>query len=265
VSSAGAQDIVKFEASQPDAPGRILLRGELSIPGGTGPFPAVVLMHGCSGWVPDVQHTLRDYAEALRQRGYVVLNLDSFGPRHYGADEMCGSNARLRQALVYRTADAFDALRYLGNLPAVDPRNVFLMGQSNGGTVAMQAAQVNAARKYEESGKPGFRAVAAFYPWCGGFAGSIKLAAPVQVFSGERDEWVSARECATLRASGADYRIKLYPKAAHSFDLDIAPQRYAGFLIGRDPQAAADSRQRMFDHFREHLTTTRQTAGRLTQ
>ncbi len=264
-TSAWALDTVNIEASQPNAPHRVLLQGELHVPSGTGPFPAVILMHGCSGWVPPVLHTLRDYAGALRKRGYVVMNLDSFGPRHYAADEMCADNARLREALIYRTADAFDALRYLGTLPNVDAHNIFLIGQSNGGSVAMRAAQASVAASYEKSGSPGFRAVVAFYPWCGLFVGGLKLAAPLQVFSGEKDEWVSAREGAGIRARGADYRIRLYPNAVHSFDLEIPVQRYAGFLIGRDPQAAEDSRQRMFIHFQEHLTADQRSARRFVQ
>jgi dienelactone hydrolase len=221
-------------------------------------------MHGCSGWVPAVRHTLHDYADELRRRGYVAFNLDSFGPRHYSGDEMCTSNARLQEALNYRTADAFDALRYLAALPYVDARNIFLIGQSNGGSVAMRAAQTSAAKTYDKFGSPGFRGVVAYYPWCGVFAGRVRLAAPIQVFSGERDEWVSARECAGVQASGADYRIKLYPRAMHAFDLEIAVQRYAGFMIGRDPEAAEDSRKHMFNFFRSHLTEDQTSAHQST-
>jgi dienelactone hydrolase len=263
-TSACAQDIVDIEASQPDASRRVLLRAELHRPRGEGSFPAVILMHGCSGWVPAVHHTLHDYADELRRRGYVALNLDSFGPRHYSGDEMCASNTRLREALDYRTADAFDALRYLATLPYVDARNVFLIGQSNGGSVAMRTAQASATKTYDKSGSPGFRGVVAYYPWCGVFAGGVRLAAPIQVFSGERDEWVSARECAAVRTSGADYRIKLYPRAVHSFDLEIAVQRFAGFPIGRDPEAAEDSRKRMFNFFRDHLTEDQKSARQFT-
>ncbi len=82
-SAAYAHDMVNIEASQPDASHRVLLRGELHRPLGKGPFPAVVLMHGCSGWIPAAYRTLDDYAQELSRRGYVALNLDSFGPRHY--------------------------------------------------------------------------------------------------------------------------------------------------------------------------------------
>src|SRR3972149_5417972 len=50
---------------------------ELRRPPGQGPFPALVLLHGCSG-ITSVQ---RDWAERLSEWGYVTLIVDSFGPR----------------------------------------------------------------------------------------------------------------------------------------------------------------------------------------
>lgn len=242
---AGAQELAKFEASQPYTAGQVLLNAEIYRPPGEGRFPAVVLMHGCGGWQPPVQNALRSYARDLVSLGYVVLNVDSFGPRRLG-EELCLSNERLQQALAYRTSDAFDAARYLATLPFVDPRNIFLMGQSNGGSVAMKAARAGSA--------PLFRAVVAYYPWCGVFNGNVKLASPVLVFSGGKDDWVSARECSAVRSSGANFNNIVYPQARHSFDLDIPLQSYAGYSVGGDPVAAADSKNRMWAFFNNHLT-----------
>jgi dienelactone hydrolase len=146
-----AQEIVKFEASDPYASDKVLLRGELFKPEGAGPFPAVILMHGCGGWRPAVRYSLHNHADHLVKNGYVVLSLDSFGPRGYSGDELCASNARLRAAIDYRTHDAFDALRYLQALSYVDPADIFLMGQSNGGSVAMQAAAIPPRRSVRSS------------------------------------------------------------------------------------------------------------------
>ena len=44
---------------------------------GDGPFPAVVLLHGCSGVAP----RSRMWAEKLNSWGYATLIVDSFGPR----------------------------------------------------------------------------------------------------------------------------------------------------------------------------------------
>ncbi len=243
---AMAQEIVKFPASQPNEPTPVQLRAELYRPTGGGPHPAVVLMHGCSGWVPSARFALRGYAEDLRKRGFVVLNLDSFGPRYYSSEEMCPSIERLQRALSYRTTDAFDAARFLRDRADVDAGNIFLFGQSNGGSVALKAALVSTHDEYvKRRGYPAFRGVVAFYPWCGLLQGITALAAPVQVFSGGRDNWVSAQECSSVEARGAEFNVKVYAEAMHSFDLDLIPHKYAGFMIGKDPAAAADSRTRM--------------------
>ncbi|MBS0522109.1 MAG: dienelactone hydrolase family protein [Proteobacteria bacterium] len=259
--TAQAQEIVKFQASQPNGTTPVDLRAELYRPTGGGPFPAVILLHGCDGWQAADIFALHKYAQTMRDAGYVVLNLDSFGPRSYSGAEMCGDNARLRQAIAYRTADVFDAARYLRHLPYVDGKDLFLMGQSNGGSVAIAASLQEAQSAYRRSDRdPPFRAAVALYPWCGLVNPGSTLATPVQVFSGGRDEWVSANECVGVRTSGAEFRVKVYPAAVHSFDLEILPQRFAGFMIDMDPQAAADSRHRMMRFFDQHRSETRRAA-----
>jgi dienelactone hydrolase len=175
-------------------------------------------------------------------RGYVVLNLDSFGTRGTSGGTVCESTSRLVSALDYRTHDAFDALRYMRTLPYVNSRNVFLMGQSNGGSVAINAAKM--------TGRDGFRAVAAYYPWCGSLGGStVKLTSPLIIFSGGRDDWVPARQCRNKHAVGAALKVIEYANAAHSFDLQIPPQRYLGKLIGYDKPATENSRAHMLAFF----------------
>jgi dienelactone hydrolase len=78
------------------------------------------------------------------------------------------------------------------------------------------------------------------------------------VFAGGKDDWVSARECSALKPEGADFEVVVYPQAAHSFDLDIIPQRYQGHLIGNDPQAAKNSEERMLAFFDARLTANLQ-------
>src|SRR6185436_1423199 len=58
------------------------LAGELYRPSGTGPFPAVVLLHPCNGRLPPAL----EQADAARYTalGYAVLAVDSFGARGIG-------------------------------------------------------------------------------------------------------------------------------------------------------------------------------------
>jgi dienelactone hydrolase len=243
---AQASEPVTFPASRGYTADQVVLRADLSRPEGEGPFPAVVLMHGCGGWQPAVRFTMNAYAEYLTRRGFVVLNLDSFGPRRRGGGVVCETFDQLAQARDYRTHDAHDALRYLQAQPFVDGANVFLMGQSNGGSVAIQVAQGQGPHAADK----GYRGVVAFYPWCGAFNSfRVHLKTPLLVLGGERDDWVPAHECKGVRSTGAPLELVIYPEAAHSFDLEVGVHRYLGKLVGKHPQAAEDSRARMVAFF----------------
>src|SRR5204862_7292366 len=92
------------------------LKGELYRPAGKGPFPAVVLLHPCSGRLPSSV----EQADAARYTalGYVLLAVDSFGARGV-ADGCAGGGASLDVVM-----DAYGALLHLATLPLVDPDRV---------------------------------------------------------------------------------------------------------------------------------------------
>lgn len=254
VSNANASGVdVSFPSSAPGRSGDVMLTGDLYIPSGNGPKPAVVLMHGCGGWQPSVMSALDQHAEFLKQQGFVVLNLDSFGPRDLTGGTVCESLNRLSSARTYRSYDAFDALRFLQAQSFVDSDNVFLMGQSNGGSVALNAASRRGPSRYGQNHP--FRAVVAFYPWCGTYGTTrFSLSSPLLILGGGQDDWVPPADCQRFRATGADLEVKVYENAAHSFDIRIPVQRYQGNLVGYNPSAAADSRQQMLAFFRNHMS-----------
>ena len=110
------------------------LEAYLSKPEGAGPFPAVVSMHGCGG----LSHSLRiTEARDLNALGYASLVVDSFTTR--GIIEACVS------PIPDRYADALGVLSYLSKLPFVDARRIALIGRSQGGFVALQAASTRAS------------------------------------------------------------------------------------------------------------------------
>ena len=266
VGAPHAAERVSFEATLAYTSDSVQLRADIAKPEGDGPFPAVVLMHGCGGWQPAVRHAMRAYAEYLVQHGFVVLDLDSFGPRNLGGGKVCESIKQQRDALTYRTSDAYDALKYLRSLNYVDSKNIFLMGQSNGGSVAINVAKGDTPVKSASIGEEGYRAVAAYYPWCGSFGGrKVELESPLMVFAGSADDWTPASECEGVQSSKAPVEVKTYAGAAHSFDLNIIPQRYLGKMIGHNREAAEDSRQRMVDFFVEHTVGVDWTKVRLSK
>ena len=82
---------------------------------GPGPFPAVVLMHTCGG-VKNAQNT-KQHAQELLKAGYVVLVVDSFGPR--------GMENRVTRIL---SGSAGVADAYAGT---IHPRFALLRGQGS--------------------------------------------------------------------------------------------------------------------------------------
>lgn len=256
---------VTFPNVTPHAP--LEVTGRLLRPSGAGPFPAVILLHGCHG----VGASTHGWARWLRARGYVALVVDSWAPRNMA--EGC-SPASLDLPNTERFDDAVGALRFLHALPFVDPRRVGVMGWSNGGVFAL--ALVNgpsldrARRRGVEIPPPGLRAAVAFYP--GGCASLVseQVVRPVLILMGDRDDWTAPGPCAemarAMRGRGADVTLVLYPGAFHYFDVEGQARAYlagvvnrnrpggcCGATVGYDPAAAADARGRVAEFFGYHL------------
>jgi dienelactone hydrolase len=71
-----AAETVRFAAG-PGQPDPLILHGYLRRPGGDGPFPAAILLHGCGG---DPTGLDRNWGERLQSWGYVSLTVDSSVP-----------------------------------------------------------------------------------------------------------------------------------------------------------------------------------------
>jgi dienelactone hydrolase len=257
---------VSFLGATPGAPR--VIPGWLSRPVGAGPFPAVVLLHGCHG----VSASTHGWAAWFRGRGYAALIVDSWTPR--GMREGCTpQSADLPNTERYD--DAVGALRYLHALRWVDRRRIGVIGWSNGGVFAM--ALVNgpshdrARRRGVTLPEPGFRAAVAVYP--GGCSSLVRELAvrPLLVLIGAADDWTTPAPCVemieAMRARGAEASIVLYPGAVHYFDVEGLPRTWlpdvenghlpggcCGATVGWDPAAAADAQRRVAEFFGYHLS-----------
>lgn len=275
VAEAIAQERVYFDSS--DDAGRAAatpLSGFLYRPQGRGPFPAVVLMHGCSGLYSrstgEINSKMRFWAEFLRDRGYVALLIDSFRPRNL--EEICTRRNKLNSARA-RSYDAYGGLIYLQRMAVVEPRHVALMGWSNGSRAVLSAMARDG--KYRPAPLPqgGFRAAIAFYPQC-----RVKYTdrnvyqpyAPLLLLTGELDDWTPAQHCVALtqaaQAAGADMHIIVYPGAHHSFDSPNSRVRYrpevrnrnkpggcCGATVGTNLEARDDARRQVGRFLARHL------------
>ena len=207
------------ERGQPIAPQPTTdLVGDLHRPEGTGPFAAIVALHGCGGRGP------RPYEEALAERftalGYAILFVDSFAPR--GITERCHEVASSAQ--VDRVMDAYGGLLYLANRPFVDPDRIAVVGYSQGAMVTLSAISLGGVETLFDRH---FRTAIAYYPGCSAEAGSVSI--PTLILIGALDDWTPARDCERMMArrtgEGAPLRLIVYPGAYHAFN--------ARSLIGR--------------------------------
>jgi len=195
--------------------GPVVLSGELLLPDGGGPFPVVVLAHGCGGrTVVD-----RTWAIVLRDWGYATFALDSFTGRNL--HEVC-SDATVLSG-IQRIPDAYGALRRLATHPRIDARRAALMGFSHGGILTLNAATLWAKETYAPASQPAFRAFLPFYPYCNSvYPERDHVSAPVRIHIGGADDWTPAASCVSLaeslRAAGYDVAITLHPGAHHGFD-----------------------------------------------
>ncbi|HMB88044.1 MAG TPA: dienelactone hydrolase family protein, partial [Methylomirabilota bacterium] len=133
-------------------------------PDGPGPFPAVVILHDCSGLGPGSSGAPGRWSRELVARGYVVLMPDSFTTRgHPGGVCTDASRSRGEVGPARRVVDAYAALAHARSLPFVDGRRVGVMGGSHGGSTTL------AVMAPESGGEPLAR------DWCGGFVVAITL------------------------------------------------------------------------------------------
>jgi dienelactone hydrolase len=234
-----------------DSSAEPITNGIFYSPDGDGPFPTVVLMHGCEGLSPKVLEGLKSHANFFTDNGYAAFILDSFTKRGK-KDGICFNSQESAYARTsYRQSDAYGAIKFLATLPNVDSTNFFVMGQSHGGGTVLYMADARAT----VSSSIDFNAVVAYYPGC---SVPAKLKYPVLVLGGEADTWTNMSAC--LYSNGKDlgrpYKAIAYENAHHSFDLFIRVQKIGrgNVKVGGNSKARKASRQEMlawFERFRK--------------
>ncbi|MGJ4950938.1 dienelactone hydrolase family protein [Bradyrhizobium sp. HKCCYLS20291] len=220
------------------------ISGYLSKPSGDGPFAAIVYLHGCAGLS---ELTRQHFARLFSGWGYVVLAVDSFGPR--GLAQACTRPAPDRQA------DAWGALAYLSSLPYVDRTRIGVVGSSQGGMAAMRLASTHDVKIYDVPDDLSFKAAVAYYPACS--VASKWLAVPTLILIGDKDDWTPAQNCQqwmSLRPDkGAPVKLEVYPGAYHSFDSPRPGRSLFGHWLQYDADATERSTAEMQEFLAVHL------------
>jgi dienelactone hydrolase len=237
---AGA--LIEFaNVSDQAKPPRLL--GYLARPDGGGPFPAVVVLHGCRGFFGESA----EIVDQVKSWGYVALAVDSFGQREIG--ERCGNG------LDEQATDAYAALKYLSGEPSVDASRIAVLGYSMGGESALSTVERGVDRRFPEK----FAAAITYYPWCRGHSAIVN--APTLILIGAEDNHAPAAFCREMVASphegGAAIDLIVYPGAHHNFNFRVLTgPRSPGYWIEYNEAAAQDAEAKMRAFLVVHLGGT---------
>ena len=234
-------DSVKFKSRKEG----LVLTGILTKPEGDGPFPAVVLLHGCTG-INDTNIRDKAWVDRLVKLGYAAFQLDSFRPR--GVSNICTDWNLIVGMLGTRAQDAYEAKSYLSSISYIDRNRIAVMGWSHGGTTILDIISSSVANDSP------FKAAVAFYPYC--YRSLSNLKSPVLILIGEKDDWCPADYCTNFMPSGNTEHeavLKIYPGAYHDFDYEGLDEVYEGHTLRYDPPAAQDSIVQVKNFFEKYL------------
>ena len=219
-------------AAQEGSSGNLARMGIFKPPG-SGPFPAIILMHTCADLNGNDQ--MGFWVRAALERGYVAFVLDSFDQRGMHGDDGCGGVPRMaRLSVAFRARDAFDAAAHLASLPYVNSRRIAAMGFSQGGRVAYMLSGSGPAAAFKT--EAGLAAVIAVYGQCNSPTRGREYvppnpAIPLLALLGDRDADGDVKNCLPrlerAKASGGIVEWTVFPGVGHVWD---QPSR----MIGRN-------------------------------
>jgi dienelactone hydrolase len=196
-------------------------------PQGTGPFPAILFLHGCAGF----NGLIAVAADKLAARGYIGVAIDSLGP--HGMQTACDGDNDGGQADAARAT-----LAWLRTQPYVIRDRLGVVGFSMGADAALTLIDTHGS-----AAPAGLRVAVAYYPSCEDRDGLVNI--PLAIFDGDADKVSPAAPCTAMvhagTAAGKSITITTYPGATHGFDVPGPDHTFFGEPIHYDPTASADA------------------------
>jgi dienelactone hydrolase len=206
------------------------ITGNLMRPAGPGPFPAVLVLHGCEGIGSLETKTVAE----LAKQGYVALAIDTLGPQ--GIKNACTNP----EAFVTSARYAYVTLAWLAAQPFVIPDHLGAIGFSMGAMEILGLIDPVSPRPPP----PGLKVAVAYYPACD--RRSPNVGVPLQILDGAADDWNAAPPCQALAqsatAAGHTVQITTYPGATHAFNQPSDHTRtYLGHTLTYNADADRDA------------------------
>ncbi len=216
------------------------LTGVLSLPGTAGPYPVIILLHGCNGLGNG--SAMNHWVERVKGWGYGAFVLDSFTPRH--VRNVCAPADQPKVTVVDRAGDVVNAAWALSQTAGVDGRRIGVIGFSHGGGTAAVVAR----RPFVQAHPGLVRAAVDYYGGCR--VPELYGGLPLLALNGTSDDWGNpASTCAAFALAVAGrgaIENHSYDGVVHGFDNpDLVRMRVAfGHRLQFDAVAAADSYER---------------------
>lgn len=203
----------------------------LEKPEGPGPFPAVILVPGCSGFDAEFAKARYDRVQSrLVELGFVTLRVNSLAVRN-------ATSCREGVLPADGANDIYIAAEYLLQQPSVKKGAINIIGWSWGGAAALSALSP------AESQEPiPVEAVVAYFPACN-WVQKWDSEIPVLVLVGSLDNVTPYSKCETLFSSVPKpnkITVRVYDGAHHGFDNFQLPaeMQYVFGTLGYNEAAA---------------------------
>ena len=202
-------------------------------PAGTGPYPAVALVSGCSGFTPvGARRFYERVAEKLRAEGYLVVFVDYVGRRGL---QNCVREPKVSEGDAAKDLSA--AVTWLRSKKSVDKERISALGWAYGGGAVLVALAE------DTDAQQGLSRAIVYYPICRAVR-PWNATTPILMLLGGDDEVAPSSACrAAAEKAAAPDQVKTvtYHGALHAFDVAEIPEgtRAPGPPMGYNPQAAA--------------------------
>jgi len=217
---------------------RLAARYDLQMPAGKGPFPAVMLVPGCSGFESRLwKGHYERAAQRLKELGFVTIRVDYLAAADSNSCEVIMNPAELGD-------DVATAANYLREQSYVKPEAVNLLAWSYGGVPAFHAL-----RKTDSRAPVQFATAIAYYPYIS-LPEQLKVQTPVLVLCTRQDVDSACSRVETLLTDDpakGRLRIVKYADGYHGFDnsdlpakMETANGRVMGYKEGTSATAWAE-------------------------
>jgi dienelactone hydrolase len=248
------------------------ISGELNLPPGDGPFPAVILYHG-HYHVEDLEPWYRQLVSRLINTGIATFVIDSFTGRKITNT----AYYEMRLSRAARLTDVFMALNWLAKLDEIDEEKIGISGYSVGGTTAMLAANLRLNETSLAKGRS-FAALLPVYPSCQvRFRNHELTGSPMLLLMAGDDDYSPSEFCEQyveeVSSAGFDVKMKRYDNIQHgwinekdSTDCeDCMTFKDCGFIYIEDNghESALGGKVTTLFGWREYLETVYRDCGKI--